>query len=86
MVDFSLSEEERAVRDNRPDARNIRTQAVKDGGDWVINGEKTWGPAALVFENVRVPERAMQWINNGRLMIPAGAIGSAERLLGQIGE
>ena len=87
------------------DARNIRTRAVKDGGDWVINGEKTfitngseadfvmvfavtdpakgadggvtcflvdrdmgwksepiptmgeWGPASLVFENVRVPER-----------------------------
>ncbi len=52
-----------------------------------------WGPASLVFENVRVPERnilgelgqgfalAMQWIGNGRFMIPAGAIGSAERLL-----
>jgi acyl-CoA dehydrogenase len=124
------------------DARNIRTRAVKDGGDWVINGEKTfitngneadfvmvfavtdpdkganggvtcflvdrdmgwksdpiptmgeWGPAALVFEDVRVPERnilgepghgfnlAMQWIGNGRYMIPAGAIGSAERMLG----
>ena len=24
------------------DARNIRTRAVKDGGDWVINGEKTF--------------------------------------------
>jgi alkylation response protein AidB-like acyl-CoA dehydrogenase len=123
------------------DARNIRTRAVKDGGDWVINGEKTfitngseadfvmvfavtdpakgadggvtcflvdrdmgwksepiptmgeWGPASLVFENVRVPERnilgelghgfnlAMQWIGNGRYMIPARAVGSAERLL-----
>jgi acyl-CoA dehydrogenase len=123
------------------DARNIKTRAVKDGGDWVINGEKIfitggneadfamvfavtdqdkgadggvtcflvdrdmgwksdpiptmgeWGPASLVFENVRVPERnilgeegngfalAMRWIGNGRFMIPAGAIGSAERLL-----
>jgi acyl-CoA dehydrogenase len=123
------------------DARNIKTRAVKDGGDWVINGEKIfitggneadfamvfavtdqdkgadggvtcfladrdmgwksdpiptmgeWGPASLIFENVRVPERnilgeegkgfalAMQWIGNGRFMIPAGAIGSAERLL-----
>ena len=123
------------------DARNIKARAVKDGGDWVINGEKIfitggneadfvmvfavtdqdkgadggvtcfladrdmgwksdpiptmgeWGPASLVFENVRVPERnilgelgkgfalAMQWIGNGRFMIPAGAIGSAERLL-----
>jgi acyl-CoA dehydrogenase len=52
-----------------------------------------WGPAALVFEDVRVPydnvlgevgkgfELAMQWIRDGRFMIPARAIGSAERLL-----
>ncbi len=124
------------------DARNIRARAVRDGDDWVINGEKTfitngneadyvmvfavtdpdlganggvtcflvdrdmgwksepiptmgeWGPAALVFEDVRVPHRnvlgevghgftlAMEWIGNGRFMIPASAIGSAERLLG----
>lgn len=123
------------------DARNIRTRAVKDGGDWVVNGEKTfitggseadfvmvfavtdpergaaggvtcflvdrdmgwksepiptmgeWGPASLVFEDVRVPEEnvlgevgrgfelAMQWIGQGRYMIPARAIGSAERML-----
>ncbi|MER6979214.1 acyl-CoA dehydrogenase family protein [Streptomyces carpinensis] len=123
------------------DARNIRTRATKDGGDWIINGEKIfitngneadfvmvfavtdpdkganggvtcflvdrdmgweskpiptmgqWGPASLVFENVRVPASnilgeegngfglAMQWIGNGRFMIPAGAIGAAERLL-----
>ncbi|MEU8278093.1 acyl-CoA dehydrogenase family protein [Microbispora bryophytorum] len=123
------------------DARSIRTRAVKDGGDWVINGEKTfitggneadfvmvfavtdpdkganggvtcfladrdmgwksepiptmgqWGPASLVFEDVRVPEDnilgelgrgfelAMQWIGQGRYMIPARAVGSAERML-----
>ena len=118
------------------DARNIRTSAKPDGGDYVINGEKTfitngneadfvmvfavvpdsgitcflvdrdmgwksepiptmgeWGPAALVFEDVRVPasamlgepgkgfELAMQWIRQGRYLIPARAIGSAERLL-----
>ena len=52
-----------------------------------------WGPASLVFEDVRVPRAehprragqgfalAMQWIGNGRYMIPARAIGSAERLL-----
>ena len=122
-------------------ARNIRTRAVKDGGDWVVNGEKTfitggneadfvmvfavtdpekganggvtcfladrdmgwksepiptmgqWGPASLVFEDVRVPEEnilgevgkgfelAMQWIGQGRYMIPARAVGSAERML-----
>ncbi|TCP46818.1 alkylation response protein AidB-like acyl-CoA dehydrogenase [Tamaricihabitans halophyticus] len=123
------------------DARNIRTRAVRDGGDWVINGEKTfitggneadfvmvfavtdpergadggvtcflvdrdmgwksepiptmgqWGPAALVFDNVRVPESnilgelgqgfplAMRWIGQGRYLIPARAIGAAERML-----
>ncbi|PRX50179.1 alkylation response protein AidB-like acyl-CoA dehydrogenase [Prauserella shujinwangii] len=52
-----------------------------------------WGPAALVFDNVRVPERqilgelgqgfalAMQWIGRGRYLLPAHAIGSCERLL-----
>ncbi|GGN52064.1 acyl-CoA dehydrogenase family protein [Oceanobacillus indicireducens] len=52
-----------------------------------------WGPATLVFENVRVPEEnvlgevghgfklGMQWIGQGRYMIPAGGIGAAERLL-----
>lgn len=53
-----------------------------------------WGPASLVFEDVRVPEEnilgelgkgfelAMQWIGQGRYMIPARAIGAAERMLG----
>ncbi|GAB2745313.1 acyl-CoA dehydrogenase family protein [Amycolatopsis magusensis] len=53
-----------------------------------------WGPAALVFEDVRVPESqilgelgggfklAMQWIGQGRYLLPARAIGSCERLLG----
>ncbi|MCM3388461.1 acyl-CoA dehydrogenase family protein [Ureibacillus chungkukjangi] len=52
-----------------------------------------WGPATLVFDNVRVPEEnilgeigqgfnlGMQWIGQGRYMIPAGAIGASERLL-----
>jgi acyl-CoA dehydrogenase len=118
------------------DARSIRTTARKDGGDYVISGEKTfitrgndadfvmvfavvpdegvtcfladrdmgwksepiptmgeWGPASLVFDDVRVPaanvlgevgkgfDLAMAWIRRGRFMIPARAIGSAERLL-----
>jgi alkylation response protein AidB-like acyl-CoA dehydrogenase len=123
------------------DARNIRTRAVRDGAEWIINGEKTfitggdeadfamvfavtdpekgadggitcflvdremgwtsapiptmgqWGPASLVFEDVRVPEEnilgelgrgfelAMRWIGQGRYMIPARAVGAAERLL-----
>ncbi len=53
-----------------------------------------WGPAALVFDDVRVPgsnvlgevgqgfELAMRWIGQGRYMIPARAVGSAERMLG----
>ena len=118
------------------DARSIRTSARPDGGDYVINGEKTfitngndadfvmvfavvpdagvtcflvdrdmgwksepiptmgeWGPASLVFDDVRVPaanvlgevgkgfDLAMSWIRLGRFMIPARAVGSAERLL-----
>ena len=118
------------------DARSIRSSARRDGGDFVINGEKTfitngneadfvmvfavvpdagvtcflvdrdmgwksepiptmgeWGPASLVFDDVRVPadsvlgevgggfDLAMAWIRRGRFMIPARAVGSAERLL-----
>ncbi|GAA4714895.1 acyl-CoA dehydrogenase family protein [Brevibacillus fulvus] len=52
-----------------------------------------WGPASLVFENVRVPEEnilgelgkgfelGMKWIGQGRWAIPARAVGAAERLL-----
>ncbi|MFD5828322.1 acyl-CoA dehydrogenase family protein [Lentzea sp. NPDC060358] len=123
------------------DAKAIRTTAVRDGDEWVINGEKTfitqgneadfvmvfavtdkekgadggvtcflvdrdmgwksepiptmgqWGPAALVFDNVRVPHEnilgeegkgfnlAMQWIGQGRYLLPARALGSVERLV-----
>ena len=123
------------------DARNIRTNAVRDGDEWVINGEKTfitggdiadfclvfavtdkekgadggvtcfladrdagwtsatidtmgeWGPAALSFQDVRVPhssilgeegrgfELAMRWIGKGRYMLPARALGACERLV-----
>jgi alkylation response protein AidB-like acyl-CoA dehydrogenase len=52
-----------------------------------------WGPAALVFDNVRVPpenvlgevghgfDLAMQWIGRGRYMLPARALGACERLV-----
>lgn len=123
------------------DAGNIRTTAVRDGDEWVINGEKIfitngneadfamvfavtdkskgphegvscflvdrdmgwrstpvptmgeWDPGALVFDQVRVPDRnmlgeegrgfqlAMRWIGAARWAIPARAIGAAERLL-----
>ncbi|GAA2668742.1 MULTISPECIES: acyl-CoA dehydrogenase family protein [Actinosynnema] len=52
-----------------------------------------WGPAALVFDGVRVPSEnvlgevgggfrlAMQWIGQGRYLLPARALGSCERLV-----
>ncbi len=123
------------------DAKAIRTSAVRDGHDWIINGEKTfitggneadfamvfavtdkslgatggvtcflvdremgwrsefihtmgeWGPAALIFDNVRVPqtailgeegkgfELAMRWIGQGRYLLPARAVGACERVI-----
>ncbi|GAA0520875.1 acyl-CoA dehydrogenase family protein [Saccharopolyspora thermophila] len=125
------------------DAKNLRTTAVRDGDEWVINGEKTFitggidadfvmvfavtdrdrganggvtcflvdrdmgwksepidimgpwerQPAALVFDNVRVPHSnvlgevghgfalAMQWIGRGRYLLPARALGACERLV-----
>ena len=123
------------------DAKAIRTSAVRDGHDWIINGEKTfitggneadfamvfavtdkslganggvtcflvdremgwrsefihtmgeWGPAALIFDSVRVPhtailgeegkgfELAMRWIGQGRYLLPARAVGACERVI-----
>ncbi len=126
------------------DTRNIRTTAVKDGNEWVINGEKTfitggneadfvmviaitdkekhaqtgregvtcfivdrdmgwkseyihtmgdWGPASLIFDNVRVPEEnilgevdggyklGLEWIGFARWVVGARAVGMGERLL-----
>jgi acyl-CoA dehydrogenase len=54
----------------------------------------SWGLASLVFDDVRVPggnvlggpggglALALQWIGKGRYVIPARAVGAAERLLG----
>jgi acyl-CoA dehydrogenase len=127
--------------DTGSDATNIKMPAVRDGSDWVLNGEKvfitngceadfaivfavtdaskrhkggvtaflvdrsmgwtsrriqtmgSWGPAELHFDNVRVPAEnvlgevgngfalAMEWIGQGRLLIPARAVGQAQRLL-----
>ena len=53
----------------------------------------SWEPASLSFEGVRVPgsavlgevgrgfDLAMQWISRGRWVVPACAVGAAERLL-----
>jgi len=52
-----------------------------------------WGPASLVFDDVRVPhssilgeegkgfELAMRWIGRGRYLLPARALGACERLV-----
>jgi acyl-CoA dehydrogenase len=124
------------------DAGAIRMSAVRDGDDFILNGEKifitngneadfamvfavtdpsrgsrggvtcflvdrdmgwrstpipTMGerePAALVFDNVRVPAAnvlgevgegfniGLEWIGRARWVIPARAVGAAERLLG----
>ncbi|MDX8344384.1 acyl-CoA dehydrogenase family protein [Rossellomorea sp. YZS02] len=126
------------------DTRNIRTTAVKEGNEWILNGEKTfitggneadfvmvmavtdkekhqltgrdgvtcfiadrsmgwkseyihtmgeWGPASLIFEDVRVPEEnilgeidrgydlGLEWIGFARWIVGAQAVGAAERLL-----
>lgn len=126
------------------DTRNIKMTAVKDGEEWVLNGEKTfitggneadfvmaiavtdkelhdktgtqgvtcfivdrdmgwkseyidtmgeWGPASLIFDNVRVPEEnilgelhkgynlGLEWIGFARWVVGAQAVGMAERLL-----
>jgi acyl-CoA dehydrogenase len=127
--------------DTGSDATNIKMPAIRDGTDWVLNGQKvfitngceadfaivfavtdpskgykggvtaflvdramgwtsrriqtmgSWGPAELHFDNVRVPAEnvlgelgngfglAMAWIGQGRLLIPARAVGQAQRLL-----
>jgi acyl-CoA dehydrogenase len=126
------------------DTRNIKMTALKDGNEWVLNGEKTfitggneadfvmviaitdkekhaatgrdgvtcfivdremgwksefihtmgeWGPAGLVFDNVRVPEEnilgeidggynlGLEWIGLQRWLVGARAVGMGERLL-----
>ncbi|MEK4149335.1 acyl-CoA dehydrogenase family protein [Robertmurraya sp. FSL W8-0741] len=127
------------------DTQRIRMTAVKDGNEWVLNGEKTfitggneadfvmaiaitdkelhqssrgregvtcfivdremgwkseyihtmgeWGPASLVFDQVRVPEEnilgelhkgynlGLEWIGFARWIVGARAVGAAERLL-----
>jgi alkylation response protein AidB-like acyl-CoA dehydrogenase len=52
-----------------------------------------WGPASLVFDNVRVPQSAvlgevgqgfalaMRWIGQGRYLLPARALGACERMV-----
>ncbi|GAA0507561.1 acyl-CoA dehydrogenase [Paractinoplanes deccanensis] len=84
-----------------------REKGVRGGGTtaFLVDREMGWrsefiqtmgegGPAALVFDNVRVPSRnilgeigqgfelGMKWIGKGRYLIPSAALGIAERALG----
>src|SRR2546430_2140977 len=149
-MDFSLSDEQRMIlgtvrefvhKELLPLEADIQMPAVREGDEWVLNGQKvfitngceadfaivfavtdrskghkggvtaflvdramgwssrrietmgSWGPAELHFDNVRVPDEnvlgevgegfklAMAWIGQGRLLIPARAVGQAQRLL-----
>jgi acyl-CoA dehydrogenase len=84
-----------------------REKGVRGGGTtaFLVDREMGWrsefiqtmgegGPAALIFDNVRVPARnilgeigqgfelGMKWIGKGRYLIPSNAVGIAERALG----
>jgi acyl-CoA dehydrogenase len=86
---------------------NDREKGVRGGGTtaFLVDRSMGWrsepiqtmgegGPAALVFDNVRVPGRnvlgevgqgfelGMKWIGRGRYLIPSNALGIAERALG----
>jgi acyl-CoA dehydrogenase len=84
-----------------------KEKGVRGGGTtaFLVDREMGWrsefiqtmgegGPAALIFDNVRVPARnilgeigqgfelGMKWIGKGRYLIPSNALGIAERALG----
>jgi len=84
-----------------------REKGVRGGGTtaFLVDREMGWrsefiqtmgegGPAALIFDDVRVPARnilgeigqgfelGMKWIGKGRYLIPSNALGIAERSLG----
>jgi acyl-CoA dehydrogenase len=86
-----------AVTDPQAGARAGSTAFLVDRAmGWTSHFIQTMGeggPASLVFDEVRVPARnvlgevgegfelAMAWIGRGRYLIPARAVGAAERLL-----
>src|SRR5699024_8578135 len=88
---FAVSYEEKCTHDG-----GVTFFLVERDMEWKSEYIQTmgeWGPASLVFDNVRVPEEnilgelgggfklAMQWIGQGRWTIPANGVGAAERLL-----
>ncbi|HEY3713585.1 MAG TPA: acyl-CoA dehydrogenase [Jatrophihabitantaceae bacterium] len=86
-----------AVTDAEKGARTGSTAFLVDRAmGWTSHFIQTMGeggPASLVFDDVRVPARnmlgevgqgfelGMRWIGKGRYLIPARALGAAERLL-----
>ncbi len=76
MAAFSLSEANAGT-----DAAALRTQAVRDGDGWVLNGEKMWvtnGAAAdlvLVFARTDTAEDRRGQRGIGAFMIPKGTPG-----------
>jgi acyl-CoA dehydrogenase len=86
-----------AVTDSQAGARAGSTAFLVDRAmGWTSHFIQTMGeggPASLAFDDVRVPARnvlgevgqgfelAMAWIGRGRYLIPARALGAAERLL-----
>ncbi|MGA8113653.1 MAG: acyl-CoA dehydrogenase family protein [Actinocatenispora sp.] len=87
-----------AITDREKGARDGSTAFLVDRSmGWTSQFIQTMGqggPASLYFDDVRVPSRnvlgevgqgfglAMQWIGRGRYIIPARALGIAERALG----
>jgi acyl-CoA dehydrogenase len=87
---FAITDPEKGVRDG------VTCFLVDRDMGWrsqYIDTMGEWGPAALIFDDVRVPERnilgelghgfalAMQWIGRGRYLLPARALGACERLV-----
>ncbi len=90
LAAFSLSEAGAGT-----DAAALRTQATRDGADWILNGEKMWvtnGAAAdLVFTFARTdsPEDRKGSRGIGAFLVPKGtdgfSAGKKERKMGQRG-
>lgn len=90
LAAFSLSEAGAGT-----DAAALRTQAVQDGDDWVLNGEKMWvtnGASAglvLLFARTDSPDDRRGSRGIGAFLVPRGvdgfAAGKKERKMGQRG-
>lgn len=61
------------------DLASLRTQAVRDGDDWVINGQKTWttlgGDADWIFLLVRTDPTAKKQEGISFLLVPMNSAG-----------